>query len=279
LGDDGRRHHHRLQEVAIVRYRAPMLAVVGLLVAAGCGGDTEVPLPEGSAVLATVEADLDDDGRPERVRLVGQAPGEGGFRTDLGLVVDGTASRSWPLPSAASSGYDPELAVADVTGDGRPELVMTAATGGSGGLIAAAVITTSLRDDGSWQHASILDAESRAIPRFSGTLGQGFTAALTVVAPGLGSLTETLDLAYRRDRYVETGVYDADGTLIRPVEIWGDGLMGLETVTASMGGPGVRLVQQARGASNADRLAEIRTLLVWRDGGWIAQDLAIRPFR
>ena len=53
-----------------------------------------------------------------------------------------------------------------------------------------------------------------------------------------------------------------------------DGLMALAPAT---GGPGLRLIQQPRGVANVDRLAEVHTLLVWRDGGWLAADLEVRP--
>jgi hypothetical protein len=254
-----------------------VLVVSASLVVAGCGGDMPLPLPDGHLVLATVDADLDGDGRDDRVHLVGQAPTDGAFRGDLGLVVAGESARLWPLPSAASGGYEPSLVAADVTGDGRPELVVSAATGGSGGLVAAAVIATDRRDAGGWRFTAILDAESRAIPSVGGALTDGFVADLVVTAPGLDDRTERLDLSGRREDYLATGTYDTTGVLAEPAAIWGDGVMGFEPVGADAGGPGVQLVQQARGVSNADRLAEVRTLLVWRDGAWVAADIAIRP--
>jgi hypothetical protein len=60
------------------------------------------------------------------------------------------------------------------------------------------------------------------------------------------------------------------------VTIWGDGIM---AVSASTDPPGLRLIQQPRGAANADRLAEVHTHLTWRDGGWQAAELEIEPLR
>lgn len=251
------------------------LILFSLLALASCGEDADSVLPEGFVVLAEIHGDLDGDGGQETVRLAGRGVEGSSFRDDLCLVVE-PESRRWPLPDAASSGYDPVLRLTDVTGDGRSELVMTSATGGSGGMVAAMVATVS-RVDEHWEITSIFDAESHALPRFGGALADGFVANLEITAPGMGRQNQQLDLAGRREFYLESGVYDEAGKLQKPVEIWGDGLMGLEPVAAGAGGPGLRLIQQPRGAANVDRLAEVRTLLVWRDGDWLAADLVVRP--
>lgn len=251
------------------------LILLSLLVLSSCGEDAEPALPEGMSVLAEIRGDLDGDGRQEIVRLAGRGDEDSLFRKDLCLVV-GPTSHLWPLPSAASSGYQPTLLLIDVTGDGHDEVVMTAATGGSGGMVAAMVATVSCGND-RWEFTGIFDSESRAIPRFGGSLADGFVAFLEVTAPGLDRLDQQLDLAGRRDFYLQSGAYDEAGKLQKPVAIWGDGLMALEPVAPTADGPGLRLIQQPRGVANVDRLAEVHTLLVWRDGGWLAVDLVVRP--
>jgi len=251
------------------------LWLIPVLLLSSCGDEAEPVLSAGFSVLAEIRGDLDGDGRQETVRLIGRGEVDSGFREDLRLVV-GPASLFWPLPSAASSGYQPALMLADVTGDGHDEVVMTAATGGSGGMVAAMVATVSRGND-RWEFTSIFDPESRAIPRFGGSLANGFVASLEVTAPGLDRQVQRLDLAGRRDFYLASGAYDEAGKLQKPVEIWGDGLMALAPAATADGGPGLHLIQQPRGVANVDRLAEVRTLLVWRDGGWLAADVVVRP--
>lgn len=249
-----------------------LILILSLLALAGCGKDAEPVLPEGFSVLAEARGDLDGDGREETVRLAGRGAEDSGYREDLCLVV-GPASRLWPLPSAASGGYGPALLLVDVTGDGRDEAVMTAATGGSGGLVAA-MVATAARSEDRWLFTSIFDSESSVLPRIGGALADGFVADLGVIAPGLDRLDQSIDLAGRRDFYLRSGTYDEAGKLQKSVAIWGGGLMGLEPVA---GGPGLRLIQQPRGVANVDRLAEVRTLLVWRDGGWTAAEVVVKP--
>ncbi len=254
--------------------RAAILLVATILLG-GCERDAEPVLPEGFAVLAEASADLDGDGRDESVRLVGRGAADSPFREDLCLVV-GPSAHLWPLPSAAAGGYGPQLQLVDVTGDGSPEIIVTADTGGSGGMVAAAVVTA--RPDGkAWTLHTVFDSESGPRPRFAGALVDGFAAEMEVTAPGLPRKQESLDLAARREIYLQTGVYDEHGTLQHKVEIWGDALMSLTPVAASAGGPGLQAVQQARGTSNADRLVEIRTLMVWKESQWQAVSLTLTP--
>jgi len=257
--------------------RARGVALVAVAIGLGaCGGEDLAPLPEGFQVLAARRGDLDGDGREETVRLIGHAPApDSAFRDDLCLLI-GDSAGLWPLPSAAAAGYDPVLALADATGDGRDEIVITAATGGSGGLVAAAVVAAA-RGAGGWDCRTVFEAANGARPRLGGALADGFRATLEVTAPGLAPRTEPLDLRGRRAAYLAAGVYDSTGVLLRPIAIWGDAVTGLSVVTPAESGPGLRLVQQVRGATNADRLAEVTTVLVWRDGGWQAAALTVRP--
>mgnify|MGYP001815538168 CR=1 FL=1 len=253
----------------------PVILAILVPFCGGCGDQPAAELPAGYLVLAEARGDL-GGGESTLVRLVGRAgPGEGPFREDFRLAV-GRSSQLWPLPSACAAGYGPGLALVDVTGDGRPEAVDTADTGGSGGLVGAVVVAIA-PDGGHWRCRSLFDNESGVRPALTVVLVDGFTARLEIRAPGLPDRREVLDLAGRRDRYLATGVYTEDGELAAPVAIWGDALMAVEPLRADAGGPGLRLVQQPRGASNADRLAEVVTVLVWRERTWHAADVAVRP--
>ncbi len=52
--------------------------------------------------------------------------------------------------------------------------------------------------------------------------------------------------------------------------------MSLAPVTLDDGRPALRLIQQLRGVSNADRLAEVTTLLVWERATWVAESVVVR---
>jgi len=245
-----------------------------LLFLTACNKAPEDSIPEGFTVLATAQGDLDGDHRPETIRLVGRAAmPDSPFQEDLSLAVGTTL---WPMPTAAASGYEPMLTVLDITGDGRDEVLVVAPTGGSGGLVAAAVMRASPANR-QWRFHTIFDSESSLVPRLSGSFEDGFTANLIVESPGGHREIAAIDLANRRDQYLEIKVYDAAGSLLKPVDIWGDGLMGMEPVIIAGEPQGLRLTQQPRGASNADRLALITTVISCQGDTWSTISLEITP--
>lgn len=245
-----------------------------LLSLTACSKAPQDSIPDGFTVLATAQGDLDGDHRPETVRLVGRsAMPDSPFQEDLSLAVGTTL---WPMPTAAASGYEPSLMVVDITGDGRDEVLVVASTGGSGGLVAAAVMRASPANR-HWRFHTIFDSESSLVPKLSGSFEEGFTANLIVDSPGGRCEIATLDLASRRDHYLETKVYDATGSLLKAVEIWGEGLMGLEPMINEGEPQGLRLTQQARGVSNADRLAVITTVISRQGDTWSTTSLKITP--
>ncbi|MEZ4386148.1 MAG: hypothetical protein R3D98_00955 [Candidatus Krumholzibacteriia bacterium] len=253
-----------------IRVGCALLAVA----LAGCTGEKAAPLPEGMVTLATAAAELNAAKGPDAVRLIGRVPdAASAFRDDLGLAVGGSP-RLWPLPSAASSGYEPQLVLADVTGDGVPEAIVTAASGGSGGLVNAAVVMIAAHGE-QWRFRNLFDSETGPLPDLAGGFVAGAKAELQIRAPGHAPRHETLDLA---GRYAELGAeapFAADGTLRRPVQLWGGAVMAVAPVVLAGGRPALQLVQQVRGVSNADRLATVTTDLVWEHGDWTTATVTV----
>jgi len=253
-----------------------MAGLLAMLGTAGCGGGDEQALPEGMVELASATADLTASGRMDTVRLLGRPTDAGGaFHEDFTLLAS-RSPRTWALPNGAASGYSPQLSLADVTGDGRPEALVSADTGGSGGMIAAAVVMVVAHGDG-WRFRNVFDVEAGPAPELVGGFVAGEAAELEVRAPGLPPRQETLDL---RGRYTDLGdqsPFDTRGAVRTPVQLWGGAVMAVSAVTLDDGRPALRLVQQVRGVSNADRLAEVTTDLVWERATWTTAGVVVRP--
>ena len=247
--------------------------ILTLALTAACG-DHPAPLPGGYVVLTSLSADLDGQGDVVRVSLVGRGVAGGPFREDLALQVDGAGV--WPLPGAVAAGYGPRLDLGDVTGDGRADLLVVADTGGSGGIVAACVVEVGPGGPHGRTLRSVWDSETGPRPRLGGALQDGPRARLVLDLPGAAPRETILDLAHRLPRYLTMGVCDSTGALRRPVEIWGDAVMGVDVAAAADGGPGLRLVQQPRGVANVDRLATVASMLVL-DGGWRAASVTVDP--
>jgi hypothetical protein len=247
--------------------------ILALVMVAACA-DRPAPLPEGFAVLATLSADLDGAGDVVRVSLVGRGAPDSPLRENLALQVDGGGI--WPLPAAASVGYAPRLDLGDVSGDGRADLLVTADTGGSGGIVAACVVEIGPRGPKGRTLRGVWDSETGPRPRFGGALRDGPRAVLVMDLPGAAPREVELDLADRLPRYLETGVCDSTGALLRAVDVWGDAVMQVDVAAPADGGPGLHLIQQPRGVANADRLAVVSSLLVL-DGGWRTLSVTVEP--
>jgi hypothetical protein len=258
--------------------RMIMVAAAAFLISGlgGCGSSDELPIPDGLVLLTTASADLDRDGAADTVRLLGRADDpDSPFRDHLTLMM-ATAPRLWLLPSEASAAYEPRLALVDVTGDGRPEAIVTGSSGGSGGMVIAAVVMIVPHGD-RWRFRNVYDTATGPWPELGGELVAGQSAELVVRAPGLEPQRQTLDLAGRYAGLGDQGPYDETGELREPVALWGEGLMAVEPVRLANGRPALRVVQQVRGVSNADRLATVATTLVWEKAAWTAHEVQIEP--
>ncbi len=146
---------------------------------------------------------------------------------------------------------------------------MVAATGGSGGMQNGLVYTWA--DNGP---RLIFNAQTNHPPAFGGRLEDGFRARLVIRDTGE---EYRIDLSERRSFYRENGVYDAAGSLLRDVELWGGGYGLIEAVDGD--GDGVwelRVVQAVNGFANVDDVAYIESFLGWTGDGWKIEKFTVK---
>lgn len=86
-------------------------------------------------ILAQAKGDLNGDKVPDTVYLAGTK--EQGFEraTNITLIIRDGASGNIAarIPLKENAGYDPQLFLGDFTGDGIDDILISIATGGSGG--------------------------------------------------------------------------------------------------------------------------------------------------
>ena len=119
----------------------------------------------------------------------------------------------------------------------------------------------------------IFDSDRINIPDFSGIIGTDGTVRVRLDDTGtVHVITPDARMEIRRNRagtrsseQKEIKLWGGSYGLLAPVDRDGDGVFDL------------RCIQQVRGESNADRVAEIRSVLAWSKGAWEVVETEVAP--
>lgn len=219
-------------------------------------------------MLSEAIGDIDGDGVDEVVDLMGNpAVEKSSFMGDLYLIAREFGPRGqnrvkYYYRPQNLGGYNAYLTLADVTGDGYPDVIIASPSGGSGGMVSYRILDVI---DGKFQE--IFGQEENCGVSMAGTYLPGWRARLSF--PTLKQ-DITLDLANEKDAYRNLNVYNEDGSLkesgLRPY------IQNLSQLSAlDVNGDGVDevvTIQKVLGVLNADPLGFVRTVWEYRAGGW-----------
>ena len=223
--------------------------------------------------ISRVTGDVDGDGQEEVVLLMGNPVVErSNFMGDLYVVCKEPKTdkvKGFFRPKDMG-GYNAYLALTDVTGNGVPDVLVAATTGGSGGIIDYRIVDFS---------------EGKAEEIFTKENNQGITVQGEFlpqykVELNFPSLHKELlfDLQGDKDMYKRLNVYDSEGQVVysglRP---YAHNLSGL--ITLDLDGDGadeVITTQRVVGANNTDTLGYVRTIWDYRVGSWQPRETSLK---
>lgn len=219
-------------------------------------------------LISEAIGDIDGDGVDEVVDLMGNPVVDGSsFMGDMYLVAREVNAAN---PSKVKyyyrprdlGGYNAYLTLADVTGNGWPNIIIAAPSGGSGGMVSYRILDV---QDGKMEE--IFGPEENKGVSMVGTYLPDYQVKLS-----FPNLTQdiTLDVSNEKEAYRNLNVYNGDGSLkdsgLRPtiqnlsqlsaLDVNGDGMD--EVVT----------LQKVVGVTNSDPLGVVRTVWDYRAGGW-----------
>lgn len=219
-------------------------------------------------LISEAIGDIDGDGVDEVVDLMGNPVVDGSsFMGDMYLVAKEVNAAN---PSKVKyyyrprdlGGYNAYLTLADVTGNGWPNIIIAAPSGGSGGMVSYRILDV---QDGRMEE--IFGPEENKGVSMVGTYLPDYQVKLS-----FPNLTQDiiLDVSNEKEAYRNLNVYNADGSLkdsgLRPtiqnlsqlsaLDVNGDGMD--EVVT----------LQKVVGVTNSDPLGVVRTVWDYRAGGW-----------
>ncbi len=240
-----------------------MTALPGLSYTAA-HADTPANAAGKPTVIATEAADVTGDGVKDSITLVGTSPDDNSaFQNSISLrIFDASTNKMIEADLKDFGGYEPKIFLGDFTGDKVKDIMISAPTGGSGGIIDNRIVTVK---DGKAQ--LIFGEDDNAGLALSGKFADGFKANLKVEQLNKDF---TVDLSAFKDGYVEGGTYDASGKLKVDVEPWADGFSLLEPVEYTGDGTYyLRGIQSISGVAHVNRISNMESLWKYSDGKWV----------
>ena len=212
-------------------------------------------------VINFVQADVTGDGIPNNIYLVGNRPKPEipGYFEDIGLRVVSNG-RIYEIDFPYGNGYGPILFVGDLTHDGIEDILVNIFASGDGGFLTSYGYT--FTND---QPELIIDSKTFN-DRQRGTVmyQDNYKVRVETLNP---ARVYTIDISDRGPEYLDQ-IYNADGTLIRPLEGTLLGLITLHPVDFDVNGEyNLSAVQRVIGLGNSDTLGLLETYFMWRPGG------------
>ncbi|HEX2928042.1 MAG TPA: hypothetical protein VHP38_17590 [Ruminiclostridium sp.] len=208
-------------------------------------------------VVASAYGDVNGDKVPDYVYLTALKTPDSNFLQDITLVIkDGRTGITQNAKFPSNDGYVPSLFLGDFTGDRINDILISIASGGSGGIMF---------------HYIFSDVNNRLAMIFN---YEDFNNKYEYKVDYLNNYrvsvenlyeksTYILDLTYKGKEYLSE-IYTGEGILKAPIEGWVDPLSGLYPV--DFDGDGVYELlgyQKIAGRYHADSLGYVQSVLKW----------------
>ncbi|TFB14646.1 VCBS repeat-containing protein [Filobacillus milosensis] len=208
-------------------------------------------------IVSFAQGDVTGDGVLDNVFLTGVITPDSPFTQKITLVVqDGVSGRLSRTELSENAGYNPTLFLGDMTGDGVDDILISIATGGSGGTMYE-FIYSYLNDE-----AKLLFDSNVYNDRYNYEVTFQDYYKVEVVSEE-NNERYIIDISTRGFDYLNE-IYDSNGRLIYPISGWVNPLSGLYPVDFNMDGVYELLIyQRIAGQYNADSLGYVLNTLQW----------------
>ena len=216
-------------------------------------------------LLSTAYGDVDGDGQEDKVLLMGNKfSNDSHYYTKLYILVRDAKNDTikGAIRPSIAGGYECGLRLADVTGNGVDDILISAPTGGSGGIVDYRII-----DFTDNQPREIFTAEDNQGVHIGGNYLPDYKVRITLGDKGKEvTMTVPTDLGF----YGYLNVYDDEGNLLKDYyHPYGQYLSGLLLLDDD--GDGVAEVvttQRIVGLNNTDTLGYVRAVWRYTAIGW-----------
>ena len=210
-------------------------------------------------ILDFKQGDVTGNGFPDTIYLTGQKTTPNDIYSDNISIVIQTWSSNAPIgiPLPNASGYDAELFVGHFTSSRKLDILVSIDTGGSGRYVLAYLYT--IKDN-----IPVLLLDSTGFNRDSMYAAVFLNDFKVSVKNHSNSTTFIIDVESNKDMYINDGIYDINGRLLKPTEGGVLGLGALWPVAETYSGMySLLALQRIIGINNADNLGAVQTYLKW----------------
>lgn len=228
--------------------------------------DTATP-----SIVAFARGDVNGNRIPDNVFLTGIKTPDSPFVQNITLMIqDGSAYAPTIIPLEENAGYNPTLFLGDFTGNGVDDILVSIASGGSGGTMYHYIfsflnnIPQLLFDFKVYNEQYTYDVDYRNNYKVE-------------VISKINNEKYILDISLRGDEYLNE-IYDKNGNLISPIAGFVNPLSGLYPVDFDSNRVYELLAyQKVAGRYNADSLGYVLNTLKWQNNRFslLSQQLAI----
>ncbi len=227
---------------------------------------TQLNLGKNGVVIESKSIDVTGDGNKDNVVLVGSKADEGKspFRENLMIIVQEDESEEYLKATYDKfSGYEPKLTVKDFTGDKIADVMITANSGGSGGIYNHLIAT--FKDA---QAKVIFDQNNNKGLQVSGQFMPDFKAKVNFEDLNKEAL---IDISVNKANYIQLKIYNQEGALVQKKLIRPSSypFSNLKPIDYNRDGKyELRGLQKIVGANNADTISEIESIWSYDNNKW-----------
>lgn len=208
-------------------------------------------------LIAYKYGDVNGDKIDDNIYLVGLQSSDSPLIQNIRLIIqDGATGSYYSISLEQNMGYDPTLFLGDFTGDGVNDILISIATGGSGGIYYYYIY--------SFMHNMpylLFDSE-RYNNQYTYSVSYKDNYKVEVIS-NYNNMVYLIDISLRDSEYLHE-IYNENGKLLHPIEGWVNPMSGLYPIDFNSDKIyEILIFQRIAGRYNADGLGYVQNTLAW----------------
>lgn len=225
-----------------------------------------------TSIVSHAMGDVNGDGIPDNVYLTGTKTQDSPYTQNITLVIkDGMTGCFTNIPLRENAGYDPTLFLEDFTGDGVDDILISIATGGSGGIMDYYIYSFV------YNTVRLLFDFDLFNEQYQYDVTYKDNYKVEVISKE-NNKKYIIDISYKEADYLNE-IYDENGKLKNPINGFVNPISGLYPVDFDSNKVYELLAyQKIAGRYNADSLGYVLNTLKWKENMFVLDNQYVAIF-